>query len=185
MDAYFLVEAGDLDQGVFNEIVVKAIVRFVEFETEFYSKIDLISEEIRDEIILSLHQIRNFVILLMGNSVDYVKGITCGYDIASIEVELLNLGDFVEEQLGDCVSRYLERLIKLSALQLELAIIKLSRDIDADSALTLAQQFIDRAREEVYNLLEKNKISEYIANILLDTLNECYLKIEEIYLNIN
>jgi hypothetical protein len=185
MDAYLLVEAGDLDQGVFNEIIVKAIVRFVEFETEFYSKIDLISEEIRDEIILSLHQIRNFVIILMGNSVDYVKGINCGYDIASIEVELLNLGDFVEEQLGDCVSKHLERLIRLSVLQLELAIIKLSRDIDADSALSLAQQFIDRAREEVHTLLEKNKISKDIANMLLDILNECYRKIEEIYLNNN
>ncbi|MFX0105702.1 MAG: hypothetical protein ACFE75_09440, partial [Candidatus Hodarchaeota archaeon] len=184
-DAYLLVEAGDLDQGVFNEIIVKAIVRFVEFETEFYSKIDLISKEIRDEMILSLHQIRNFVIILMGNSVDYVKGITCGYDIASIEVELLNLGDFIEEQLGDCPSKYLERLIKLSALQLELAIIKLSRDIDADSALSLAQQFIDRARDEVYNLLEKNRISDDTANILLDTLNECYLKIEEIDLTNN
>jgi len=185
MSAYLLVELGDLDNGLFNEIIVQAIVEFVEFETEFYNKIDLISNTIRDEIIISLHQIRNFVILLMGNSIDYVKGISYGYDIASIEVELLNLSDLIEEQLGDCGTKYLERLVKLSALQLELAIIKLSRDIDPDSALSLAQQFVDRAREEVYNLLEKNKISEETAYILLNTLNECYSKIEEIYINNN
>ncbi|MFX1380111.1 MAG: hypothetical protein ACFFA4_13570, partial [Promethearchaeota archaeon] len=185
MKAYLLVEAGDINYGVFNEIIVQAIIEFVEFETEFYSKINLISAAIRDEMISFLHQIRNFVILLIGNSVDYVKGINCGYDIASIEVELLNLGDFIEEQLGDCGSKYLEHLIKLSAMQLELAIIKLSRDIDPDTALSLAKQFIDRAREEVLNLLEKNKISEDIASTILEIFNYCYFKIEEIYLNNN
>ncbi|MFX0040680.1 MAG: hypothetical protein ACFFAB_15180, partial [Candidatus Heimdallarchaeota archaeon] len=185
MKAYLLVEAGDLNYGVFNEIIVQAIIEFVEFETEFYSKIDLISMTISNEMISLLHQIRNFVIILMGNSVDHVKGISCGYDIASIEVELLNLGDFIEEQLGDCTSKYLEYLIKLSAMQLELAIIKLSRDIDPDSALSLAQQFINRAREQVLNLLEKNKISVDLASIILDILNYCYFKVEEIYLNNN
>jgi hypothetical protein len=185
MEAYLLVEAGDLDYGLFNEIIVKAIIKFVEFETEFYSKFDLISSVVRDEMISLLHQIRNFVIILMGNSVDYVKGINCGYDIASIEVELLNLGDFIEEQLEDDISKHLEHLVKLSAMQLELAIIKLSRDIDPDSALSLAQKFIDFAKNEVLNLMEKDKISVDIMNLLLDTLNYCYSKIEEIYLNIN
>ena len=183
MEAYLLVEAGDLDYVVFNEIIVQAIIEFVEFETEFYSKFNLISSVVRDVMISLLHQIRNFVIILMGNSVDYVKGINCGYDIASIEVELLNLGDFIEEQLGDDTSKHLEHLVQLSAMQLELAIIKLSRDIDPDSALSLAQRFIDFARNEVLKLIEKSKISVDIAQIILDILNYCYSKIEEIYLN--
>ncbi|MFX0007070.1 MAG: Ig domain-containing protein, partial [Promethearchaeota archaeon] len=181
--AYLLVEAGDLNKGVFNELIIQAIIEFVEFETEFYNKIDLISTAIIDDMISFLHQIRNFVVLMMGNSVDYVKGISCGYDIASIEVELLNLEDFIEEQLGDCNCKYLEHLIKLSAMQLELAIIKLSRDINPDSALSLAKQFIDRAREETLDLLENNKISVDISSILLDSLNNCYSKIEELDLN--
>jgi hypothetical protein len=185
MKAYLLVEAGDLDKCVFNELIIQAIIEFVEFETEFYNKIDLISTAIIDDMISFLHQIRNFVIILMGNSVDYVKGISCGYDIASIEVELLNLEDFIEEQLGDCSCKYLEHLIKLSSMQLELAIIKLSRDIDPDSALSLAKQFIDRAREETLNLLEENKISVDLSSKLLDSLNYCYTMIEEIDLNNN
>ncbi|MFW9785297.1 MAG: hypothetical protein ACFFFB_23660, partial [Candidatus Heimdallarchaeota archaeon] len=184
-DAYLLVEAGDLNSCLFNEIIVQAIIEFVEFETEFYNKINLISEGVRDEIILSLRQIRNFVILLIGNTVDYVKGINCGYDIASVEVEFLNLLDFIDESIGDCGTKYLEHLIKLSALQLELAIIKLSRDIAPDSTLSLVQQFIDRAKEEVNKLLENNKISEDVAISLLDTLNFCYISIEKIYVNYN
>ena len=183
MDAYWLVKAGDLKYGLFNEIIIQAIIKFVEFMTEFYNKFDLITEEIRNEMILSLHQIRNFVILLIGTSVDYVKGINCGFDIASIEVELLNLADFVQEELGDCDTKHLERLIKLSALQLELAIIKLSRGINPDSTLSLAQRFIGRAMEVVNNLVEENKTSEDTAiYILLEKLNCCYINIEEILL---
>ncbi|MDX1798841.1 MAG: hypothetical protein R3255_09350, partial [Candidatus Lokiarchaeia archaeon] len=186
MHAYLLVEAGDLDKGVFNELITQAIIEFVEFETEFYNKIDLISTAIVDDMVSFLHQIRNFVVILMGNSVDYVKGISCGYDIASIEVELLNLEDLIEEQFGDCNCKYLEHLIKLSAMQLELAIIKLSRDIKPDSALSLAKQFIDRARDETLKLLEKNMISgDNVISTILDSLNYCYTMIEEIDLNNN
>ena len=183
MDAYELVKAKELKYGLFNEIIIQAIIKFVEFETEFYNKIDLITEEIRNEMILSLHQIRNFVILLIGTSVDYVKGINYGFDIASIEVELLNLADFVRVELGDYGTKYLEILIKLSALQLQLAIIKLARNINPDSTLSLAQRFIDRAREVVNNLVEKIKTSEDTAvYILLEKLNLCYINIEEILL---
>ncbi|MFX0048768.1 MAG: hypothetical protein ACFE8G_11450 [Candidatus Hermodarchaeota archaeon] len=183
MDALELVKAGDLNYGLFNEFVVQALIEFVEFETEFYNKFNFITEEIRNETILALRQIRNFVVLLIGTSVDYVKDINCGFDIASIEVELLNLADFVQEELGDCDSKYLERLIKLSALQLELAIIKLSRDINPDSTLSLAQRFIDRARQEVNKLLESGKISENVACSLLNTLDYCYFEIDKIIYN--
>jgi hypothetical protein len=180
MDAYILVNKEALNHGLFNELVIQGIIEFVEFETDFYSKFDLITEEIRNEIILYLHQIRNFVILLIGSSVDYAKGINCGFDIASIEVELLNLADIIKEELGDYSTQYLEKLVKLSALQLELAVIKLSRGIDPDSSLSVAQKFIDRAMEEVNNLVESIKIYEGIASYLLERLNNCYINIEEI-----
>ena len=185
-DAYVLAEAGNIRSCLFNEIIVQAIIEFVEFETEIYSKIDLINDEIRNKIITSLHEIRNFVILLIGTSVDYVLGLTgisSGYNIALIEVELLNLADLVEEELGDFGTKYLEKLIRLSALHLELAIIKLSRGINPDSSLSSAQRFIERAKEEVNNLLENNEITEGItACSLLETLNYCYSKIDEIIL---
>ncbi|MFX0104912.1 MAG: hypothetical protein ACFE75_05435, partial [Candidatus Hodarchaeota archaeon] len=183
-DAYDLVEIGNLKCCLFNELIVQAIIEFVEFETEIYNNIDLIVDEIRDEIITSLHEIRNFVVLLIGTSVDYVlglKGISSGYNIALIEVELLNLADFVEE-LEDLDTKYLEKLIRLSALHLELAIIKLSRGINPDSTLSNAQKFIERAKEEVNNLLENYEITEDIVTKLLETLDYCYFKIEEIKL---
>jgi hypothetical protein len=183
-DACDLVDNGNLKCCLFNEIIVQAIIEFVEFETEIYNKIDLINDDIRNEIITSLHEIRNFVILLIGTSVDYVLGLTgisSGYNIALIEVELLNLADLVEEELGSFGTKYLEKLIRLSALHLELAIIKLSRGINPDSTLSSAQRFIERAKEEVNKLLENYEITEGITVCsLLETLDYCYSKIDEI-----
>ncbi|MFX0029167.1 MAG: hypothetical protein ACFE8B_08155, partial [Candidatus Hermodarchaeota archaeon] len=178
-DAYVLVLAGDINCGLFNEIIIQAIIEFVEFETEFYNKINLMAEDIKNVIITSLHEIRNYMVLLIGKSVDYVKGINYGYDIATIEVELLNLKDLIEE-LDDRSTRFLERLTTLAALQLELAIIELSFDIVPDSTLTLAANIINRAKEEVNNLLSNNKVSEEIANILLKIFEYCYISVEEI-----
>ncbi|MHA1913974.1 MAG: hypothetical protein ACW97V_06390 [Promethearchaeota archaeon] len=179
-DAYVLVEAGNIKSCVFNEFIVQAIIEFVEFETNIYNKVDLIAEPINNEIIGSLHEIRNFLVLLMGASVDYATDINYGYDIATIEVDLLNLADFVEVELGNSGSRYLEKLIRLSALHLELAIIKLSRGINPDSTLSSAQRFIDRAMEEAHELLENNESTEATICILLETLEYCYFKISEI-----
>jgi len=182
-DALVLVEAGNIKSCVFNEALVQAIIEFVEFETEIYNKIDLITEPIMNEIVGSLHEIRNFVVLLMGASVDYATSINYGYDIATLEVDLLNLADFVEEELGGSGSKYLEKLIKLSALHLELAIMKLSRGINPDSTLSSAQRFVERAIEEAHDILENNESTEAIICLLLETLEYCYFRISEIILN--
>jgi hypothetical protein len=136
-----------------------------------------------NEIIGSLHEIRNFVVLLMGASVDYATSINYGYDIATLEVDLLDLADFVEEELGGSGSKYLEKLIKLSALHLELAIMKLSRGINPDSTLSSAQRFVERAIEEAHDILENNESTEAIICLLLETLEYCYFRISEIILN--
>ncbi|MHA2186473.1 MAG: hypothetical protein ACXAAI_15890, partial [Promethearchaeota archaeon] len=181
-DAFVLVEAGNIKSCVFNEAIVQAIIEFVEFETEIYNKIDLITDPIKNEITGSLHVIRNFVVLLMGASVDYATNINYGYDIATLEVDLLNLADFVEEELGGSGSKYLEKLIKLSALHLELAIMKLSRGINPDSTLSSAQRFIERAMEEAHDILENNESTEATICLLLETLEYCYFRISEIIL---
>jgi hypothetical protein len=181
-EACDLIKAGNLKSCLLNELIVQVIIEFVEFETEIYNKIDWINDTIRYEIIESLHEIRNFVILLIGSSVDYVIGGTRGFTIATIEVELLNLVDIAEEQIDGYNTKYLEKLIKLSALHLELAIIKLSRDIDPGSSLSNAQRFIDMSMEEVNELLENNKITEDVMNLFLGTLEYCYVEISKIIL---
>jgi len=182
-DAYALVLAGDINCGLFNEIFIQAIIEFVEFETEFYNKINLMAEDIKNVIIASLHEIRDSIVLLMGKSVDFVKEINYGSDIATIEVELLNLKDTIEE-LDERSTKLLERLTTLAALQLELAIIELSLDVTPDSTLTLARDIINRAKEEVNKLLTNSKISVEIADLLLNMFEYCYISIEEIILEI-
>jgi hypothetical protein len=179
-DAYTLVKAGYIGCSIFKDMLAQAIIEFIGFETEFYNKINLITDEEANYVIKSLNKIRNFIILLIGNSVDYVKGIDYGYDIAVIEVELLILKDYVEETITDCNTNHLEKLLLSASMQLELAMIKIALDIDPDLTLLLAKNTLDLARDEVIKLSEQEKISQDVMYLLLEKIEMCYVNIEDV-----
>ena len=119
----------------------------------------------------------------MGNSVDIVKNSNYGYQIASIEVQILDLKDFIEIEIQEGNSERLQELLGLAALQLEIALIELAFDIDPDSALRLAQNLLNLAKDEVIILSNNDKITQEEYEFLIEELNSCYNKISIILLN--
>ena len=105
-------------------------------------------------------------------------GMEQGYNIASIEIDLLNLTDFIEDEI-DWRNRWcLNYLLGSAARMLEIAIFKISMNLDFNCTLTCAQLKLDRAICKVNRLLERGKITEELADILLDKINQSYIDIE-------
>jgi len=103
-----------------------------------------------------------------------------GYDIALIEVEMLNLFDFIEQEVSWSHRSNLNNLIRVAAQKLELAIIEISISINPEYFLTEAQWKLGKAEDEVSRLLNRGKISQELADTLLGKINQIYLAIEEV-----
>ncbi|MHA1292076.1 MAG: hypothetical protein ACTSQJ_05345 [Promethearchaeota archaeon] len=177
-DAYELVEDGNITCGLFHDLIAQVLIEIVEFETELYNNLLLISDEDAEYIISALHVIRNNIVLLMGNSVDYDKGTDYGYYIALIEGNLFDLIDFIEEEINPEDRECLEDLITSAAALLEIAIFEISLDFEIECTLTLAQYTLDQAKDEVNYLFDSGKISQDLADILLQKIIQAQVDIE-------
>lgn len=162
-DAYDLIEEEYITCGLFHDAMAQVLVEITEFETGFWNMIWLISDDDAEYIVSSLHIIRNNIVILMGASV----GTEQGYDIGLIEVDLIDLTDFIEEEISAGDRACLEGLIALAVAELEVAIFEISLDIDTECTLTATQYTLDLAKCEVNNLLNSGKISGDLANVLL------------------
>ena len=112
----------------------------------------------------------------MGASV----GTEQAYDIALIEVELLNLNDFIDEELNWRNSRCLGNYISSAAKFLEWTIIKLSMEADVECTLTMAQWKLEMAQCKINCLLKRGKISQDLADTLKQKIEDAQTDIEEV-----
>jgi len=175
-EAFNYIEAEDITFGLNRDRLAKISLRNVESKTEIYNKITWIDDYTADIIIKNLHEIRNNIVIVMGASTNT----EIGYDIALIELEMLNLYDFIEQEVSWSYSSNLNNLIRVAAEKLELAIIEISISMNPEVFLTEAQWKLGKAEDEVNRLLNKSKISQELADTLLGKVNQIYLAIEEV-----
>ncbi|MFX1593029.1 MAG: PKD domain-containing protein, partial [Promethearchaeota archaeon] len=162
------LENGEISRGVLYDSKAKSCVTYAENIVEKLSNVE--------EIINRLRVIRNNIVILKGTSSQVEKG----YDVALIEIELLNLYDVIKQEINWKDGLYLNMLIRLAAENLELAIYKISLGINPENSLRSAQLKLELAINEINRLLNKGKISQELADTLLGKINQIYLTIEEV-----
>jgi hypothetical protein len=161
--AYLLAERGKITCGLFHDTVAKIMIEIAEFRTEIFNKINFINDEDAIYIISSLHTIRNNIVLLLGTT----SGTEHGIPLALIEINLLNLNDFIEEEINCCNRKCLTCYIECVTKSLEIAIFKASMDHNLKCALSCAQWKLELAKNKVNCLLNKGKISQELADTIL------------------
>jgi hypothetical protein len=103
-----------------------------------------------------------------------------GYEIALIKIELLNLYDFVEQNLCQSSRASLNNYIKEATKNLESALFDISMNLNPNCSLNCAQWNLDEAICKVNRLLDKGKISQELADKIIEKINQIYLAIEDL-----
>ncbi|MFX1442039.1 MAG: hypothetical protein ACFFHV_01385, partial [Promethearchaeota archaeon] len=174
--AFYLAEKGKITCGLFHDAIAKIMIEITEFRTEIFNKIKFISDEDAIYIISSLHTIRNNIILLIG----VTSGTEQGIPLALIEINLLNLNDFIEDELDWWNRKCLTCCIDGAAKALEIAIFTASMDRDFDCMLCCAQWKLELAKDKVNCLLHIGKISQELADTILSEIEQAQNDIEAI-----
>ncbi|MFX0035907.1 MAG: hypothetical protein ACFE9I_09750 [Candidatus Hermodarchaeota archaeon] len=172
--AFNYVENGKITCGLFHDAIAKIMIQIAEFKVEIFGKLDLIDDENVEYIIDSIHSIRDNIVILMGVS----TGLEQAYEIANIEIDLLNLVDFIEEKISYCNRWCLNNLLRAAIHKLEKAVFKISMNQDIECILTSAQKQLDQAIWNVDCLLNRGKISQELADVLIYRINQIYTDIE-------
>ena len=172
--AYHLAEQGELTCGLFHDAVAKIMIEITEFRTEIFNKINFISDEDATYIIDCLHTIRNNIVLLLGTTSEKEHGIP----LASIEINLLNLNDFIEDKIDWWSRKYLTYNIDSATKSLEIAIFLASMDCHFECILSCAQWKLELAKKKVNCLLNKGKISQDLAETIIFELEQAQNDIE-------
>ncbi|MFX0024019.1 MAG: hypothetical protein ACFE9S_16955 [Candidatus Hermodarchaeota archaeon] len=175
-EAFDLIQTNKITHGLCYDFIAKIYLRITEIKTELLNRKNWIPDETADYIITTLHSIRNNIVILMGAS----TGSELAYDIAYLEVELLNLNDYIEEELPCCVRKYLGRKIWCASKLLEIAIFRISEGKEIDCLLRCAQWKLEWTLHKIDCLLEKGKISEVQASYLQGEISEIITKIESL-----
>ena len=114
--------------------------------------------------------------LLIGTT----SGKEHGIPLALIEINLLNLNDFIEEEINCCNRKCLTCYIECVTKSLEIAIFKASMDHNLKCALSCAQWKLEIAKNKVNCLLNKGKISQELADTILLEIEQAQCDIEVI-----
>ena len=174
--AFDLVEEGRITCGLIHDIIAKIMIEVTEFGTEIFNKIKFIKDEDATYIVSSLLIIRNNIVLLFGTT----SGTEQGIPLALIEIDLLNLNDFIEEEINcwnrKCLTCYIDSATK----SLEIAIFKASMDRDLECALSCAQWKLELAKNKVNCLLNKGRISQELADTILLEIEQAQNDIEAV-----
>jgi hypothetical protein len=173
-DAYnaFLADRGV--SGLVKDKFAQALTHISEFLIDMFNYWDLISDEHFEYIIPNLHLIRNNIIWLMGESV----GVEQSKNIASIEIELFNLIDFIDDNINETDSFVLKLSIIGAIAHLEGALFKIVLDLNTECMLTGTQVALDHALTEVDNLLNSGKITQELADSLKSEILQIQVEIE-------
>ncbi|MFX1418424.1 MAG: hypothetical protein ACFE9N_05835 [Promethearchaeota archaeon] len=173
------IENNEITCALIHDCLAKLFVGLAEHKTEIINKKGCIEDIHAEYIIDTLHDIRNNIVLLKGATV----GSEQAFSIALIEVRLLNLKDFIEDQIHCYIGKYLRGMISCSAKLLELALIKISKGESIECILNCVQWKLDHILSKINCLLEKGKISEEVANYLIENISEIIESIEVIKTN--
>ena len=169
-EALSYIESGRIACGLNQDSKAKNLVQ-ISVNT---LKLFLIMGQARECIIDSLYGIRNNIVLLIGAS----TGKEAGSEVALIEIDLLNLIDFIEEKRGWLQQWDLTNLIESAARTLETTFIMISRGQDIDYVLTAVQWKLNLVQYKIQQLVETGKITPELADILLQSIQQITEKIE-------
>jgi hypothetical protein len=175
-EAHLLIEEGNVSCGLVHDLISQALVQVSEFQTSLFNFIGFISDEDADYMIPKLREIRNNIVSLMGSSVQDPRGVA----ISLIAVDLFDLKDYIKEEIGIFNRICLTNMISNAIFQLELSILKLSLDLDINCTLTHAQQKLDSAKLKVNKLLDREIISQEVANTINSQLDSEILTISNL-----
>ncbi|MFW9942995.1 MAG: hypothetical protein ACFFFT_18305 [Candidatus Thorarchaeota archaeon] len=173
-DAYDAFMADEGVSGLVEDKFAQALTHITGFIIEIFNNWDMISDEHVEYIMPKLYSIRNNIVFLMGESV----GVEQSTNIAQIEIELLNLNDFIDENIDDTDSFILRASIAGAIASLEGALFKIVLDLGTECMLTGAQVALDHSLSEVDNLLNSAKISQELADTLKYEIMQIQVEIE-------
>lgn len=167
-EGFNYVANDEITCGLFHNYIAKIYVQIAEHKTKIFNRIGRINDTHAEYIMDSLHDIRNNVVILKGASV----GTEQAYNIALIEIQLLDLQDFIEEEIQCCVGICLSYMISHSAGLLELALFKISMGYNIEWILEYTQCKLERTISKINSFLERGRISEDVANYLIERLSK-------------
>lgn len=175
-EAYYYFENGSVTCSLYQDAMAKAMVYITEFKVEFLNKYDQIADEHAESIVNALHEIRNNIVILMGTSTGTEQGVSLAY----IEVDLLNLRDFIEKEVEWREAFCLYLFLKLATCTLEKAIFKISMEEDIGCLLYCVQWKLDIAACLAECLLQKGIITQEVADIILNSITQAQADIEQL-----
>ena len=172
---------GNITYSLFHDAVVKVLVQIVEFKAELFEKFNCFNKTITEVIINSSRTIRNNIVLIMG----YTTGTNIGLQIALIEIDLLNLNDFIGEEVDWSKRWCLKTKIRFVTYLLESALFKISMGCDLECTLLYSLSKLEEAKYKVHLFSSKGWITQELADIILLKLNQAQEDIEAILNIIN
>jgi hypothetical protein len=179
-EALYYFENGSITCSLYQDAMAKAMLYITEFKVELLNYYGLIADVHAEYIENTLHEIRNNIVILMGTSTGTEQGI----NIAYIEVDLLNLGDFIEDEINWTDGLCLYLFLKSAACTLQKAIFKISMGEDIGCLLNCVMWKLDVAKCLVECLLYKGIITQELANILLDGICQAHNDVEAVLISL-
>ena len=165
IEAFGLIENGNITCGIMHICLAKIYINIAEHKTYIYHKLKWINDNNASYIFQLLRDIRNNIVYIKGAS----TGVKPAVDISYIEVELLNLVDFIEQNVK---SKSLINTIRVSAEILDIAIILISLNENPKELLCFVQGKLERAICKIDRLLGKEKISQELADYLINKISQ-------------
>lgn len=167
-EAYCYFENASVTCSLYQDAMAKAMVYITEFKVELLNKYDQIADDHAEYIVNALHEIRNNIVILMGTSTGTEQGVRLAY----IEVDLLNLRDFIEDEVEWSEVFCLYIFLKLATCSLEKAIFKISMEEEIGCLLFCVQWKLDIAACLAECLLQKGIITQEVADIILGSITQ-------------
>lgn len=165
IEAYYCIEEGKITCSLFYNKKARYLLWMTEMKLRRCKTIETF-------VVEEFHSIRNCIVFLMGASLDSEMG----SNTADVEINLLNLIDYIEKTIKNNPIMCLQHLIKSASFKLDLTMIFLSLGKNPCHLLHCAQVKLQRVISKVDYLLNKEKISqnvgEYIKEILTNAIED-------------
>ena len=176
--AYYLIENGEIEFGLIHDFIAQTLVQISEFQIEIFNWIGFISDEDAEYLTDSVQKIRDNIIVLVGVSVNVSEA----YIIALIAIEVFHLKDFIKQEINLLDRISLTILISCAIINLEIAILELSLNLDIQYTLDSAKNSIELAKDKVDLLFERGRISKEVEETIIHQCNQVLQSIDYILL---
>jgi hypothetical protein len=102
----------------------------------------------------------------------YTTGMKIGLQIALIEIDLLNLCDFIEAQIEKRKTGCLKHNIRVASYNLETALFKISKGYNIECCMLHALYKLENAECKVHWLVCRGWITQELADTILSKLTQ-------------